>query len=114
MGKGIRFYNVVWTTPTEGLHQTIEAETTRKRLQNKIREGRIEYFFGERQEKGTVVKVQDIETPMIEIEWLLKLFTTAGTKEERETHRDQAAYVLRLVEMFAARVHLENGDYIER
>lgn len=108
MNKGIRFYNVVWDMQNGSYENSIEYAHSVRYLKDQIR--RKEISHGE----GHVLKVQEIETPMIEIEWLLKLFTELGNKKERESHADQAAYVLRLVENCAARVMLETGEVIER
>ncbi len=110
--NGVRFYNVIWETEHNGFHQTVEAETSRRRLHTKIKNGEIEYFFGSGQERGQVLKIQEMETPLIELSWLLECFTTGGTKESREEHKQQAAYVLRLVEHCAARVISEDGETV--
>lgn len=112
MAAGIRFYNVIWNTG-DSFTSTTEASHRRRYLSNQIKKGELQYF----DESGTpweMVKIQEIETPVIEIKWLLDLFTSAGNKKERELHREQAAYVLRLVESCAARVALEDGNFIER
>ncbi len=113
MQKGIRFFRCIWES-SDGVMDTTEAAYSRRALSDRIKAGQIEYYHQDSQEKYSLLKIQEYETPMIELEWLLKLFTTAGNAKEREAHREQAAYVLRLVELTAARVHLENGDYIER
>lgn len=113
MQKGIRFFRCIWESSV-GVMDTTEAAYSRRALSDRIKAGQIEYYCQDIQEKYSLLKIQEYETPMIELEWLLKLFTTAGNEKEREAHREQAAYVLRLVELTAARVHLENGDYIER
>lgn len=113
MQKGIRFFRCIWES-SEGVMDTTEAAYSRRALSDRIKAGQIEYIHHDTQEKYNLLKIQEYETPMIELEWLLKLFTTAGNAKEREAHKEQAAYVLRLVELTAARVHLENGDFIER
>lgn len=110
--NGIRFYNVVWETGS-GYTNTTEGALSFRNMKDILKRGEVEYY-NEDGSAWNVVKVQEIETPMIEIEWLLDLFTKSGTAKSREAHRDQAAYVLRLVERCAARVKLENGDFIER
>lgn len=113
MAQGIRFYNVVWSKPDGSFTNTTEAAHTRRYLSDQLKSGTIAYF-DESGRAWSVVKIQEMETPMIEITWLLDLFTKGLTKKEREAHMEQAAYVLRLVESMAARVQLENGDFIER
>ena len=113
MNKGIRFYRVVWDCGNNHIEQTTESAHSRRYLSDQLKRGEIAYY-SESGDKWQPLKIQEIETPMIEIEWLLKLFTESGNKKEREAHREQAAYVLRLVEQCAARVALENGDFIER
>ena len=112
MTAGIRFYNVIWNT-WHGFSSTTEASHSRRYLSNQIKRGDLQYF-DESGRPWEMVKIQEIETPVVEIKWLLDLFTTAGNKRDRELHKEQAAYVLRLVEKCAARVALENGDFIER
>lgn len=109
---GIRFYNVVWSLKNGRMFKnTTEYAYTRRHLSDKIRRGEIEYYE-EDGEKWKLLKIQAIETPMIEIEWLLKCFTGAVNKKEREAHREQTAYVLQLVESLAARVMLEDGETV--
>lgn len=115
MDRGIRFYNVVWQHPEKGFAQSLEAAHNRRYLRNQINAGEIVYDFSsdpEQPQMGSMLKIQEIETPMIEMEWLLKIFTTAGTKQEREAHREQAAYIIRLIEKCAARVLLEDGETV--
>lgn len=112
MAAGIRFYNVVWNIGS-GFTSTTEASHSRRYLSNQIKKGDLRYF-DDSGRAWEMVKIQEIETPVIEIAWLLNLFTTAGNKRERELHKAQAAYVLRLVESCAARVALEDGNFIER
>ena len=112
MAAGIRFYNVIWNTGN-GFTNTTEAAHSRRYLFNQIKKNDLQYF-SESGQPWEMVKIQEIETPVIEIAWLLDLFTTSGNKKSREEHKHQAAYVLRLVEKCAARVALENGDFIER
>lgn len=112
MAAGIRFYNVIWDKGN-GFANTIEASHSMRYLKDQIKKNYIEYFNNDCT-RWTMVKVQEIETPMVEIEWLLDLFTTSGNKKTREVHKEQAAYVLRLVESCAARVVLEDGSFIER
>ena len=112
MAAGIRFYNVIWNKGS-GFTNTVEAAHSMRYLKDQIKKKDVAYF----NDDGTsweMVKVQEIETPMIEIAWLLDLFTTSGNKKVREAHKEQAAYVLRLVETCAARVALEDGNFIER
>lgn len=114
--NGIRFYKVIWYTPTgkQGYHETIEPATSRRNLSNKIARGDLIYKFDGCEEIAQPIKIQEIETPVIEVSWLLNMFSTGGTKAEREAHRQQAAYVLHLVETCAARVMKEDGTIIER
>lgn len=115
MDKGMRFYNIVWQHSEKGFAQSTECTNNRRNLVNQIKSGEVSFDFSddpEQPQPGTVLKIQEIETPMIEMEWLLKLFTTSGNKQEREAHREQAAYILRLVEKCAARVLLEDGETV--
>lgn len=112
MAAGIRFYNVIWDTGN-GFSNTTEAAHSRRYLFNQIKKNDLQYF-SESGQPWEMVKIQEIETPIIEIAWLLDLFTAYGNKKIREEHRHQAAYVLRLVEKCAARVALEDGSFIER
>lgn len=112
MQKGIKFYRVIWDC--DGTYvDSIEASHNRRYLAGSIKKNDVNYF-NKSGVQGKMVKIQEIETPLVEIEWLLKLFTEAGNKKSRNSHRDQAAYVLRLVETCAARVILETGEIIER
>lgn len=113
MAQGIRFYNVVWSKPDGSFQNTTEAARTRRHMGDQIRAGAVSYQDDDGR-RWQPIKIQEIETPMIDITWLLDLFTRGGTKAEREAHREQAAYVLRLVETFAARVALVDGTTIER
>lgn len=113
MYKGIRFYKCIWDT-ANGYRETIEASHNRRYLVNQMRKGELAYF-NEDGSTWAIEKIQETETPMIEIDWLLECFTTGSNKRERETHKDQAAYVIRLVESCAARVMLEGKEvFIER
>lgn len=114
--SGIRFYRVIWYTPSgeQGYHETIEAANNRRHVSNLIKDGKIIRKFAGCDEIAQPVKIQEIETPVIELEWLLKLFEKSGTKADREAHREQAAYILRLVEACAVRVLKEDGTLIER
>lgn len=110
---GIRFFNCVWNTGTT-YQNTTEHAYSRRHMSDKIR---VTKEIGYQNEDGSaweLVKIQEIETPMIEIEWLLNLFTTAGKKADRVAHAEQAAYVIRLIEACAARVLFEDGRAIER
>ena len=111
--NGVRFYSVIWDCGNGKIERTTEAAHNRRYLVNQIKKKEIMYYNNDSSE-WSMIKIQEIKTPMIEIEWLLNLFTLYGNKKEREAHREQAAYVLRLVENCAARVALENGDFIER
>lgn len=112
MKSGIKFYNVIWNTGN-GFTGTTEAAHSRRYLTDQIKRKDLQYFNDD-STQWTMVKIQEIETPMIDLKWLLDLFTTSGNKKERELHREQAAYILRLVEHCAARVELEDGNFIER
>lgn len=111
MAQGIRFYKCLWSIPEGGYRETIEAAHNRRYLVNQIKKGELQY----ENEDGSVweiEKIQETETPMIEIDWLLECFTTGSTKKEREAHKDQAAYVIRLVEKCAARVAIKGKEEI--
>lgn len=113
MNKGIRFYRCVWDTGS-GYQDTTEAAYSRRHLADKIRVIKNLDYQNSDGSRWKLLKIQEFETPMIELEWLLNLFTSAGNKKEREAHRDQAAYIIRLIEAYAARVLLEDGTVIER
>lgn len=110
---GIRFFNCVWNTGSS-YQNTTEYAYSRRHISDKIKVTKEVQYFTDQNEPWELVKIQEIETPMIEIEWLLNLFTTAGKKNDRVAHAEQAAYILRLVEVCAARVLLEDGRTIER
>lgn len=110
MAQGIRFYKCLWSTAA-GYRETIEASHMRRYLFNQIKKGEIAYY-NEDGSSWELEKIQETETPMIEIDWLLECFTTGSNKREREAHKDQAAYVIRLVEKCAARVAMEGKEEI--
>lgn len=83
-------------------------------MNDKIKITKEVSYFNEDGTPWELVKIQDIETPMIEVEWLMRLFTTAGNRKDRVSHAEQAAYILRLVEACAARILFEDGRVIER
>lgn len=113
MAQGIRFYKCLWST-CAGYRETIEAAHHRRYLVNQIKKGELKYVNKDGS-AWELEKIQETETPMIEIDWLLDCFTTGSTKKEREAHKDQAAYVIRLVEKCAARVAMEGKEeFIER
>lgn len=108
--NGLRLYVVVWEMDIKAgtMVSTIEAAHSRRYLVDQIKagnvnEGRKRYF-----------KIQEIETPMIEMEYLQNVFNGLSNKKDREAHKDQNAYVLELVRQVAARVMMENGEVMER
>lgn len=110
MNKGLRFYVVVWEMDIKNgtMISTIEAAHSRRYLVDQIKrgeinDGRTRYF-----------KIQEIETPMVEMEYLQEVFSGRASKKDREAHRDQNTYVLELVRQAAARVIMEGGEVIER
>ena len=111
MSKGIRFYKCLWSADA-GYRETIEAAHNRRYLVNQIKKGELRYENETDGSAWEIEKIQETETPMIEIDWLLECFTTGSTKKEREAHKDQAAYVIRLVEKCAARVAMEGKEEI--
>lgn len=110
---GIRFFNCVWNTGAK-YQNTTEYGNSRRHLSDKIRVTKEINYQNDDGSAWELVKIQEIETPMIEIEWLLNLFTTAGKKADRAAHAEQAAYIIRLIETCAARVLFEDGRTIER
>lgn len=110
---GIRFFNCVWDTG--GKYQnTTEYANSRRHMSDKIRVTKEVCYTNDDGSVWELVKIQEIETPLIEIDWLLNLFTTAGKKADRIAHAEQVAYIMRLIESCAARVLLEDGRTIER
>lgn len=108
---GIRFYKVIWQSGGS-YHETVEIATCRRNLNNAIKRGDIKYLVEGAAEASKIVKIQEMETPMIDMQFLIELFTTGSTKKNREAHKDQTAYVLRLVENCAARVMIEDGKTV--
>ena len=68
MAAGIRFYNVIWNTGN-GFTNTTEAAHSRRYLFNQIKKNDLQYF-SESGKPWEMVKIQEIETPVIEIEVL--------------------------------------------
>lgn len=110
--NAIKFYNVVWDTKTGQYKNTTEASHNRRYLTDMIRKGEIKYDTNGTQ--WAMLKIQELETPMIDMNFIIDLFTTGSTKKNREACKDQAAYVIRLIEACALRVTLEDGRVIER
>ena len=110
MNKGLRFYVVVWQMDiTNGtMTTTIEAAHSRRYLVDQIKRGEIN------EGRRRYVKIQEIETPLIEMEYLQNLFSGLTSKKDSKAHKAQNVYVLELVRQAAARVMLENGEVIER
>lgn len=104
--KGIRFYRVIWIQGDEFYTITTAAHSKRYVI-DKARNG--DYGVD-----GELLKVQEVETPLIDMEWLIDLFTSGSSKTEREAHVLETQYVLKLVENFAARIKTEDGEIIER
>lgn len=114
--NGIHFYNVIWQSESGLIDNTIEAGTSRRWLVDHIRTGDIK--APEDMKGAKMLKVQEFETPIIDMDWLEKTFATGGTKQERKEHAKEAAYVLNLVEKLAARIlyrdEMDDGKYKER
>ena len=110
MNKGLRLYVVVWQMDiTNGtMITTIEAAHSRRYLVDQIKRGEIA------EGRRRYVKIQEIETPLIEMEYLQNVFGGMTSKKDREAHKAQNAYVLELVRQAAARVMMDGGEVIER
>ena len=110
MNKGLRLFVVVWEMDIKAgtMESTIEAAHSRRYLVDQIKQGLIN------ENRRGYVKIQEIETPMIEMEYLQNVFEGLATKKEREAHQAQNAYVLELVRQAAARVLMEDGKAVER
>lgn len=110
MISGIRFYYVVWSfEPPENIETTIEAAHSKRYLVDQIKkglihDGRTKYY-----------KIQEIETPLIELDYYDRLFSgdKIGSKE-REAHRQQDAYIMELIKSCAARYTDNMGVTVER
>ena len=112
--NGIKFYRCVWETPGGRYENTTEAAHSRRYLMDSIKKGIIQYYSIDCETPWELLKVQEMETPLIDMMFLDDLFRTGSTKKIREASAEQADYVKRLVKACAARVLLENGDIIER
>lgn len=113
MKNGIKFFKVIWQGPDGGFDESTEAAHSRRYLVDQIRKGDVQYT-DDHERSWRMIKIQECETPLIEIEWLTNLFITGGKKSDRDAHAEQAAYITRLVETCAARVMFEDGRVIER
>ena len=112
--NGIRFFAVTWSQSVDlaaGNHTvetTIEAAHSRRYLADLIKQGKINGG------KKKYVRIQEIETPLIEMEYYYKLMQGKTSAKEREAHRQSDAYVLQLIRSCAARYMDEEGAVIER
>ena len=112
--NGIRFFAVTWKQEidlvqnTHKIDTTIEAAHSRRYLADLIKQGKINGG------KTKYVRIQEIEMPMIELNYYHKLLQGKATKAERAAHRLSDAYVLQLIRSCAARVMDEEGQVIER
>ena len=108
--NGIRFYCVVWNMDTNAgtIETTIEASHSRRYLADQIKRGEVNGG------KKKYIKIQEIETPLIEVEYIKKAFEGKTTKKERDAHQAQTEYVLQLILSHAARLMLPEGTVIER
>ena len=106
---GIRFYTVVWGIDLETgkAEITTEASHSRRYLADQIRAGKI---AGGRTH---YIKIQEIETPMIDMSFIRRVFTGIAKKKEIEAGWDQLTYILQMVDHFAARVTSETGEVRE-
>lgn len=99
--NGIHFYKVLWRLPSGVYDETTEAATSRRWLTDHIRMKDVSHPVGD---GATVIKIQQVETPVIDFDYVVKAFETGCTKQERKEHAQEAAYVLNLIEKLAARV----------
>ena len=108
--SGIRFYRIVWSMDIENgqMDVTTEAASSRRLLYDQIKAGKIANG------RKKYVKIQEAETPMIDMIYITKLLSGQCNKKEREALKDQSKYVLDLIRCCAARVLLEDGTVIER
>lgn len=113
--NGIHFYSVIWQSGSGAIDTTIEAATSRRWLVDHIRTGDVKH---EDAPEAKPIKIQQIETPVIDFDWLVKTFETGCDKKARKEHAQEAAYVLHLVEKMAARVlyrdEVGEGEISER
>ena len=108
--SGIRFYRIVWSMDVDNgqMEVTTEAASSRRLLYDQIKAGKIANG------RKKYVKIQEAETPLIDLIYMQKLLAGQCTKKEREALKDQSRYVLDLIRCCAARVLLEDGTVIER
>lgn len=108
--SGIRFYRIVWSMDIDNgqMEVTTEAASSRRLLYDQIKAGKIANG------RKKYVKIQEAETPLIDVEQIGKLLRGKCNKKEREALKDQSRYVLDLIRCCAARVMLEDGEVIER
>lgn len=113
--NGIHFYKVLWRLPSGAYEETTEAATSRRWLTDHIRIKDVTYPEAD---GATVIKIQQIETPVIDFDYIVKSFETGCTKAERREHAQEAAYVLNLIDKMAARVlyrdEVAEGEVRER
>lgn len=112
--NGIRFFAVTWGQKVDlasGQHSidiTVEAAHSRRYLSDLIKQGKIA------DGRKKYIRIQEIETPMIELEYFHKLMNGKASKTEREQHKAQHAYVIQLIRSCAARMMDEEGKVFER
>lgn len=108
--NGIRFYSVIWSidTKTASIDMTIEAAHSRRYLSDQIRAGAI------REGHKSYFKIQEIEAPMIDLSFVIRVFNGKAKKKELDACADQFAYILELLTHCAARVRTLDGEVIER
>lgn len=116
MNKGIRLFSVVWSMGSSPsgiqLEQTVEAAHSRRFLYDQIRAGEVNNG------KQHYVKIQELETPMIDLDFFKNLFSgefTTSPDDQKliESHAEQAAYILQLIRCMAVR-YSEAGKVVER
>lgn len=106
--NGIHFFRCVWRDADGKYFESTEAGTSKRWLYDQIK-----YRKGGVKPSGDLVKIQPIETPIVNLDWLVKMFETGCNKKEREENREAACYVLHLVEILGARVE-KDGVLTER
>lgn len=106
---GIRFYRVIWgiDLSTGQADITTEAAHSRRYLSDQIKAGKI------RDGRKHYVNIQEIETPMIDMTFVNRVFSGQAKKKELEAGYDQLAYIREMILHLAARVTSENGEVRE-
>lgn len=105
--NGVHFYSVLWQINETTYDSTIEAATSRRWLSDQIHKGVLVYADAP---DAKLVKIQQIETPIVNMTWLTKMLETGCTKESRKENAKAASYVLNLVEKCAARIIIEENE----